>query len=989
MNYNGTASCINDVIESCRFLYIGTGSDEYSTSVFNDDIDSNDNMIAILGRSASLFKPWNKLTTKERIALVSRLRDLYSENTGEAYFAADFILDAIDAPTFIGDGTVNVTEINDIWGPYLEYRQRPKGEYRFTGGGFMVYDARYINYGNGIWCPALAFRDLENAVLPNGNGWTALMGVLERDGNLNEIQRLINCGADINAVTSQPYIWQKGQNGQNGQYVCNEKGNTASPLLIAADLGRAGAVKHLILHGAKIDITDNRGNHIFLRALMHNHMDIVRLLLTDEDLRKHYKENKFNIYALAVQRLEQKTIEDKGEVIETILTLAIKGEMKWEDICSFTIPDIINIADKDGKTPIALALERAKKTNAQDDWQIVWAILATKGFDVNQKIDGRPLMNHFMELNQINIVNFLMKRKGECDLNAVDSKGNTPLHWAIEGERKLEDIKTLITSDNIDKPNKNGQTPLAIAIGKYNKNKYKKFRNIIEHLMFNTEGKVDLNQKIDGEPVISYVIRRGWKGVVEKMLETEKVDLNATDGKGNTPLLISIQKGRKPELIQTLITPDNADKPNADGKTPLMVAIKAIYNNNRQDYWEVIEHLMFNTEGKVDLNQKIDGTPLISILLKKKRYDLVRKMLETGKVDLNATDGNGNTSLMYAISNCCDEDIFEKLITPENADRKNNQGITPLASILRMPTYRGDNWVLPLMFNTEGKVDLNQKIEGTPLISILLKERRYDLVRQMLETGKIDLNATDENGNTPLTIAAQCYDVPNDVFNLLITDENIDKRNKEGKTPLKLLCEGEGYEEQRAKCIEKLISSGKVDVRQKIDGVPFLLFMIQHQQYGIVEKAICLYETTDMNLSADRNKSQKTPLDYLLDEQHWQYTDQCIGATRILIAMMRKDSIPLDKVGRVAECIQKAYTVCKQSGNDFFNTDTKTMIDEWYKNACNTKREMSVKSRLSNILYSQQEHVRGQAEMALSSDGEQENIIMSSLNYGLQKKGRV
>ena len=68
-----------------------------------------------------------------------------------------------------------------------------------------------------------------------------------------------------------------------------------------------------------------------------------------------------------------------------------------------------------------------------------------------------------------------------------------------------------------------------------------------------------------------------------------------------------------------------------------------------------------------------------------------------------------------------------------------------------------------------------------------------DTVRSLLASPNVDVNAVDENGNTPLIEAAR-FGHNEVVTSLLLAKADVTKKNKDGKTALMLASEG-GHDE--------------------------------------------------------------------------------------------------------------------------------------------------------------------------------------------------
>jgi ankyrin repeat protein len=107
---------------------------------------------------------------------------------------------------------------------------------------------------------------------------------------------------------------------------------------------------------------------------------------------------------------------------------------------------------------------------------------------------------------------------------------------------------------------------------------------------------------------LSCAVERGFQSIVELLLTTENVNVNATS-RGTTILCHAIRTGNE-EVVQLLLETGKLDvaAKNEDGSTALICAVEA------------------------------------------KNETLVKLLLDLGKIDINARDQDGNTALMMAVT---------------------------------------------------------------------------------------------------------------------------------------------------------------------------------------------------------------------------------------------------------------------------------------------------------------------------------------------------
>jgi ankyrin repeat domain-containing protein 50 len=131
---------------------------------------------------------------------------------------------------------------------------------------------------------------------------------------------------------------------------------------------------------------------------------------------------------------------------------------------------------------------------------------------------------------------------------------------------------------------------------------------------------------------------------------------------------------------------------------------------------------------------------------------VVKLLLETGKVDVDSKDADGQTPLSWAAEE--GHEAVVKLLHETgkaDVDLKDADGQTPLW----WAAEAGHEAVVKLLLET-GKVNVDSKdTDGQTSLSLAAREGHEAVVKLLLETGKADVDSKDIGGRTPLSLAAE------------------------------------------------------------------------------------------------------------------------------------------------------------------------------------------------------------------------------------------
>lgn len=156
----------------------------------------------------------------------------------------------------------------------------------------------------------------------------------------------------------------------------------------------------------------------------------------------------------------------------------------------------------------------------------------------------------------------------------------------------------------------------------------------------------------------------------------------------------------------------------------------------------------------VDINEGniVQETPLI-IAIKFNKKNLIGYLLEKG-ADPNHTDRDGNSAFFYAVAHAQSESMYDILRNFDSPafDQVNKKGETLLFEYVRMmsDSESSINFLKKLL--NDG-ADLYQpstwySADKTPLD--VIAEKQAGILEAVLESGQVDINRTDDHGNTLL-----------------------------------------------------------------------------------------------------------------------------------------------------------------------------------------------------------------------------------------------
>lgn len=245
------------------------------------------------------------------------------------------------------------------------------------------------------------------------------------------------------------------------------------------------------------------------------------------------------IWATSVENLNK--VYADGETIFT--TFLNKGDdYDAEDVCQALIDAGANpnIPNKEGHSPLYYLVKDIKQ---MDEWPVHFHTRFKNLFMLLVNNGARCTDKEVEELDLLNIRDkryLLLAISENTQLKTVDKNGNTLLHQFIQegygpvstvdesGYRKI--VEKCIALSDINACNKNGETALELAVWDCS-------GKTIAKLLIEAGADLSFVNPLTGETLLHRAVD---SDVIQTLVDSEKIDINAQDRNGNTALHIKL-----------------------------------------------------------------------------------------------------------------------------------------------------------------------------------------------------------------------------------------------------------------------------------------------------------------------------------------------------------------------------------------------------------------------------------------------------------------
>ncbi|UYV70657.1 hypothetical protein LAZ67_8000182 [Cordylochernes scorpioides] len=423
-----------------------------------------------------------------------------------------------------------------------------------------------------------------------------------------------------------------------------------TPAHLASQNGHLDSIKILYKYGAKTSYMDSRGLTVLCHAIFHNHIDIVKFILTQEP---HVDciEGMYGFNSLHTAS-EKGFLEIVNYLIHKNTNVNAKNDKKWTALHAASINGHLKIVEvlilnganvnakwASGATPLHLATENG-------NLEII-NVLLKNGAQVNaaDKYDRAPL-HYAAKDGHENIAKTLLKHNAHIDISGFE--GTTPLHlaaafgWpgliqilldhgatidikskagftalhlaAYEG-RKDAAICLIKNGTAIDTKRSDGKTPLFAAVTSGN--------NEIFKILVENNANVNVKSK-DGHSLLHTAALLGNKEVLDILLENN-ANINAITLLGDTPLHLASKHGHKDTVTNLIKKKAKINEKNVMDMTPLH---NAILGNHKQVCDVLFKKL-------IQTGTLLEGASLLNTAVMAGNKEAIKALIKNG------TDVNG------------------------------------------------------------------------------------------------------------------------------------------------------------------------------------------------------------------------------------------------------------------------------------------------------------------------------------------------------------
>ncbi|MDR0454449.1 MAG: ankyrin repeat domain-containing protein [Deferribacteraceae bacterium] len=241
------------------------------------------------------------------------------------------------------------------------------------------------------------------------------------------------------------------------------------------------------------------------------------------------------------------------------------------------------------------------------------------------------------------------------------------------------------------------------------------------------------------------------------------------------PVITAAANGQSDLLNKLLATGNNINE--VEPGTGDNALIKAIRTGDDNISWQLLN------KGINPKHTNRYGQNALHVSCERGFFDVSQKLLIAG-VDINKKDNGGNTPLMYAAASP-NPYLVDMLI---RRGAKINEVNNNKSSALSFAAYNGNTRSAETLISSGADPALKD-ISGNSALMEAVKGGNESIVRKLLNTKGVNVNAYDQSGNTPLHIALQ---MPNNRLAEILIDAGADVNaaNQSGRTPLMLAMAG-------------------------------------------------------------------------------------------------------------------------------------------------------------------------------------------------------
>ena len=523
------------------------------------------------------------------------------------------------------------------------------------------------------------------------------------------------------------------------QYLVDAKGQDGyTALHYSCRNGLVDIVRTLVKHKANVNARIDSGDTPLTLAAMHEHDNVVHVLLTDSHCQVntkrrdgytalHYSCRNGLVDIVRTLVKHKANVNARIDSGDTPLTLAAMHE--HDNVVHVLLTDShcqVNTKRRDGYT----ALHYSCRNGHVD---IVRTLVKHKA-NVNARTDsGDDTPLTLAAMHEHDNVVYALLTDSHCQVNTKRRDGYTALHYSCRNGH-VDIVRTLVKHKaNVNARTNSGDTPLTLAA-------INKHDNVV-HASSDYNCEVYAKDKDAYNALLHLSCERGYVGIVRILLNVHKVNVNARTDSGDTPLTLAAIN--KHDNVVHALSDYNCE----------------VYAKNKDAY-----------------------TSLLHLSCKRGYVGIVRTLLNVHRVNVNARTDSGDTPLTLAVRNKHDNVV--QALSDYNCEvyAKYKEAYT---SLLHLSCKRGDVGLVRSLI-TKDEVDINARTNSgdTPLL-LAIEHGYHDVVHVLSSDNQCQMEAKGQDGYTALHYSCRYGNVCM-VMTLIKHKANVNARTDSGDTPLTL-----------------------------------------------------------------------------------------------------------------------------------------------------------------------------------------------------------
>ena len=594
----------------------------------------------------------------------------------------------------------------------------------------------------------------------------------------------------------------------------------------------------------------------------------------------------------------------------------------------------VNARDNLGKTPVMLILPKDKTAE-------IYKLLIAHRADLTQKDMFGDTVLHTASMLNVGASTFGILIDGGADVDARNKEGVTPLAIAVQ-KNDLETVRLLTAAGaDIHTQDTNGNSPLSIALAGTSE--------MLEAVVNETNaGFTDSN---GNTPLHLALICDAPLSKIQYIISLMK-DVNTRNKDGNSALFLSILKNR--QKVGELLLAKNADifSTNTNNNSPLRLALK--YGGSVQD-WLITSKTIKQQDGT--------GNTVLHYAAEWQYKDAINGLVMKG-ADISAKNANGETPLFSAVKTNNPAIIQTVVDCGADIKARDNLGSTAMHTAVRWDAPASIDKLLALGINVNA-----QNTAGKSPLAEAVVAGKFEIAKKLLASGA-DPNTSDSNGVTVLMDAIR--GCSKDSVQLLLSygaNPNVQEVN--GRN---------AYHEAAymgEKEIIKLIrkAGGNPLSRDKQGTTPFSIVL--KKDISVIREVLGNnYTITDSDGNTPvhivvKSKASTQLLQVLIEEGYPVDTRNADGYTALNYAIENND-------------VKTAVVLLENGANPF------QMIDKKGKNGISIALDKKNKSMISNIVKyaGKMTDTQGNTILHYAAKTSDDEMVKTLISYGIDKAAK-